>query len=439
MDRLNSVKKKLIALSLWFLNLSSKKKLLLLGLVVLLGWFLKTSVTKNQQQIQYQTAQAEKGTLVASVTVTGSVAATAGIEVSTQASGIVSEVYVKNGDYVEAGATIAKMTLDQQSLQKQTAAYASYLSAKNTFDAAGANAYSLRSGKDTTWKKFYDLATSSTYQNSDGSPRVNVRNSSAEFQSAEGDWLAAEAKYKNQQAVITQAQVAMNAAWLTYRQTQAIIASPITGTVTNLAIGNGSVIKTGSSDTNGTTSSTRIAAIKTTGSPTVSVNLTEIDVPKVEVGDRATLTFDAFPGKTFTGKVIAIDTMGSVSSGVTSYPATISIDAAPKNLYPNMSASASIITDTKDNTILVPVSAVQTQNDQSTVRILKNGKVEQKTVEIGLSNDIQIEIVSGLSEGESVITGETGASQSTGQSTSPFGGRSIGGGTVFRMGGSGQH
>src|SRR3989344_4419175 len=214
MDRLNSLKKKLIALSLWFLNLSSKKKLLLLGLVVLLGWFLKTSVTKNQQQIQYQTAQAEKGTLVASVTVTGSVAATAGIEVSTQASGIVSEVYVKNGDYVEAGATIAKMTLDQQSLQKQTAAYASYLSAKNTFDAAGANAYSLRSGKDTTWKKFYDLATRSTYQNSDGSPRVNVRNSSAEFQSAEGDWLAAEAKYKNQQAVITQAQVSMNALWL---------------------------------------------------------------------------------------------------------------------------------------------------------------------------------------------------------------------------------
>ncbi len=148
------------------------------------------------------------------------------------------------------------------------------------------------------------------------------------------------------------------------------------------------------------------------------MNLTEIDVPKVTIGDKTTVTFDALSGKTFAGKVISIDTVGTVTSGVTNYPAVIALDTANTQILPNMSATANIITATKDNVMLIPSSAVQTQNDVSAVRVMKNGKVSEVTVEIGLSSDTQTEIVSGITEGDTVVSSVT---QSTGSSTSQTG------------------
>jgi len=164
--------------------------------------------------------------------------------------------------------------------------------------------------------------------------------------------------------------------------------------------------------------------------------LTQIDTPKVKIGNKATLTFDAFPNKTFTGKVVSIDTIGSVSSGVTTYPAVIKLDTQVPEIFSNMTTSATIITQIKDNVFLVPTSAVQTQNEQSTVRVLKNNKINQVTVETGLSSSTQVEITSGLSEGDTVITSVISSSQNgqtgSSQTQSPFSG--IGGGGAFRMG-----
>ena len=419
-----------------FIQLSLKKKLLILSAILIIFWFIKPFIFSNQTKIDYQTSQVEKGTLIESVIASGSVSSINGISVVTQASGVINKIFVKNGDYVDAGKPIAKLNLDLIGRQKQSQAYSSYLSAKNNFDAANASAYSLRSAKDTAWKKFYDIATSSDFQNNDGTPREDMRNSSAEFQSAQGDWLAAEAKYKNQQAVITQNKVALNAAYLSYQQSQATIIAPMSGTISGLNIQVGDVItqsdnsSTLNSSTS-TTSSDKIATIKTEKIPTVSVNLTEIDIVKINIGNKVTITFDAFPDKTYTGKVTAIDTNGSSTSGVISYPVIISLDAAPKNLYPNMSATAAIITQTKDDIIIIPNSAVTQQNNQSTVKIMKNGNINTVDVVTGVSNDNQIEIISGISEGDIVVTGQTSSTSTTnGQTTSPF---SSG---LFRQGGN---
>ena len=144
---------------------------------------------------------------------------------------------------------------------------------------------------------------------------------------------------------------------------------------------------------------------------------------------------DAFSDKSFTGKVAAIDTNGSITSGVTTYPVTIVFDSALSTIYPNMAVSVTIITDIKDNVLLVPTASIQTSNGASTIRIRKNGQIESVNVEIGSSNDTQIEIISGVSVGEEVITGQTGAATTTSseQSTSPFGGRGFGGGGGVRI------
>jgi len=135
--------------------------------------------------------------------------------------------------------------------------------------------------------------------------------------------------------------------------------------------------------------------------------------------------------------VLIVDTNGQVASGVTTYPATIVFDTSAPNIYPNMSVNADIITNVKDNVILVPSGAIQTSNNQSTVQILKNGKPTDVTVELGDSNDTQTEIVSGVSEGDLVVTNVVTKSttQTSGSAFSIFGCRGLGGGAAARPAG----
>lgn len=402
--------------------------MLLIFLIVLLGWFaIPKLIGSKTQKTQFQTAQAEKGTLIISITASGQVSTLNNASITTKTSGVVKRLYAENGQEVKSGDPIAEIELDRTSQQQYTAALASYQSAKNTLEAAKSKQYSLQAAMFGKWDTFKTLAESSTYTNSDNTPNYTNR-ALPEFHIPEKEWLAAEADYKNQQNVITQAQTSLNSSWLSLQQSSPTIYAPISGTVTGLSLQVDSVI----------VGEEKIASIVTNTNPTVSVNLTQIDVSKVKVGNKVTVTFDAYSGKTYTGKVISVDTVGSVSSGVTSYEAVIMLDTQNPEILPNMNASASIITQTKDDVLLVPTSAVQTQNGQSFVRIMQNGTVAQVPVETGLSSDTQIEIVSGLSEGDTVITSitTTTTGQGNNQTQSPFGmfggSRNFGGGGAVR-------
>jgi len=392
-------------------------------------WRLKGS---QSQQVQYQTAKVEKGTLSIIITASGQVSQANSATVDTKASGVVRKVYVENDQQVKTGDKIAEIDLDLEGKQRASSAWGSYQSAKNTLANANISYYSMHSDLLTNWKTFMDLAQSSMYQNSDKTPNTTNRQL-PQYMSIDDLWLSVEAKYKQQENVVSQAQTSLNSTWLSYQQTSSTVYAPISGTVTGLSLQIGSVL-TAQSNTSGTATSQKIASIQTDASPVISVNLTQIDTPKVKVGNKATLTFDAFPGKTFTGKVISIDTIGSVSSGVTTYPAVIKLDTEVPEIFSNMTASANIITQIKNDVLLVPSSAVQTQNEQTTVRVMKNGQVKEVNVETGLSSTTQTEITSGLSEGETIVTsvisnGGT-TSQRSGQTQSVFGG-GLGGG-VFR-------
>src|SRR3990167_3773402 len=223
MAKTNSQSSNLVAKTKGFITGRKKLAAILILIIVILGFGLWRFLCDKGKQPQYQTANVEKGTIVSSVSASGQVISSSLVNITSSATGIVKDVFVTDGEQVASGQKILEVTLDQAGQAKNAQAYSSYLSAKNSLDSANANAYSLRSAKDTAWKKFYDLATSSQYQNSDETPREDMRNSSAEFQSAEADWLAAEAKYKNQQAVIDQTKAAQNGAWLSYQSTAANI------------------------------------------------------------------------------------------------------------------------------------------------------------------------------------------------------------------------
>ncbi len=404
-----------------FISFPPLIKLILVIVIVGLGWYGYTKISSaTSQKIQYTTETAQKGTLIVTVSASGQISAANSASVTTQTSGVVSKIFVTNGQKVKAGDSIAQVDLDLDGKQRSNQAYANYLGAKNSLDSANANYYSLQSTLFTQWNTYMLKAENSTFTNPDGSPNKDQRNLPG-FASTQDDWFAAEAKFKVQQGTILQAQTALSSAWSTYQQSSPIIYAPIPGTVTGLALQIGSVLNSQTSST-GNSTSQRIANIVTEASPQVTVQLAQTDAPKVKIGNKVTITLDAFPDKTYTGTVISIDTVGSISSNVTAYPAIIKLDSASSDIYSNMTATANIITETKDDIVLIPSAAIQSLNGETSVRVMKNGSVSSVSVEIGLSNDTETEIISGINEGDSIVTASTSTSKTTSSTTtaSPF-------------------
>lgn len=416
----------------------SKVKIIIAIIVVLaLGFFVYKNVFNKSQQVQYQTAQVATGSLIESVSASGQITSANNVSVTIQSSGVVKEVLVKNGDSVSAGETLATLTLDQASQQKQAAASASYLSAQNSLVVAQSKLNSLQAAEFTANQKLINDAVARGLLTTD--PTYIEEN---------GTWLQAEADYKNQQGTISAAQASLSSASLTLSQVSSTITAPAAGVVKGLTITPGAIVTVTSSSSNSTSTSQVLGSIYQEGPIQAQVNLSEIDSIKVSEGQKVTMTLDAFPDSTFTGKIVSINTNGVVSSGVTTYPAVISFDSGNDHIYPNMAVTAKIITKVTDNVVLVPSAAVQTDNSgASTVRVMRNNNPVAVPVTVGDSNDTQTAVTTGLNDGDTVVTGTVAATKSATGATSPFGalggarggfgGGGFGGGGAARGGGRG--
>jgi multidrug efflux pump subunit AcrA (membrane-fusion protein) len=135
------------------------------------------------------------------------------------------------------------------------------------------------------------------------------------------------------------------------------------------------------------------------------VQIDELDIPKIKMGQPVTIKVNAFPEQSYTGKVTAISNEGTSTNGVSSFDVTIQI-ASVKDLKVGMSTEASILTASKENALYVPLEAVHSRNGEKFVLIGSTdgtGESGQKVVKTGLFNEDFIEITEGLSEGENVL------------------------------------
>src|SRR5258708_147268 len=130
----------------WLFN-SKLRAGIVIVLLLLLGFAAYKTLGNKTAAPQYQTTQAQKGTLITTVTASGTITAGNTVDISTNATGIVSSVEVKNGDTVSQGDKIAEITLDLSSQQKQAAAWSSYLSSKTALDAAQSKINSLQAAE----------------------------------------------------------------------------------------------------------------------------------------------------------------------------------------------------------------------------------------------------------------------------------------------------
>lgn len=157
----------------------------------------------------------------------------------------------------------------------------------------------------------------------------------------------------------------------------------------------------------------------------LAVNVDELDILSVAVGQDAEITFDALEGQSYTGKITEISDSASVSGGVARYAVKIEL-AKDENMRAGMNASATITIESKEDIITIPLNALQEQGGKTFVYTQKDeesGQLSGETeVETGLSDGENVEITSGLSEGDTVFYHKAGGSESEDSITVPDGG-----------------
>ena len=137
----------------------------------------------------------------------------------------------------------------------------------------------------------------------------------------------------------------------------------------------------------------------------VAVQLNEVDIPKVSVGQNATIEIDAIPAKEYKGIVDAVDTIGQNVEGVVTYNVYISLSDPEPGIKPGMTARVNIVVAEKENTLTVSSSAVRPHEGGRAVQVVnpQTKELEFIPVEIGLRGNGRTEIVSGIDEHTEII------------------------------------
>jgi multidrug efflux pump subunit AcrA (membrane-fusion protein) len=470
------------------------REYVIVGFIVILviaGFFTWRALRSSSGgEITYRTQAVEKMTLTSSVSGVGNISLSSTAAVNPGVSGTVSGLEVNVGDTVKEGQLLFTVVNDQLDLDVVNAQN-SYNNAVAGVERAKLSVLQAEQSLKNLKKQKADQATSTTAtvppattttthppstDTSSTLPTTTTTSgasstsslppvSSTGFDSFdESVSLAAAAAQTSGQTTassittldidVAKAQVTSAELSLTAAETQVTSASlalqqakvnaakrqvlaPMDGVVTQVNAQDGdSLGSTGSNSNQAAASSSSSSSssypivITNTDALEVTVSLAEADIVSVKMGQKATFTFDALPDVTLTGKVTNIDNSGTVNQGVVSYNVTLVPDTTAPSVKGGMTVTANIITEVKADVLAVPIAAVKTSTSGSYVQILESGKPVDQTVEVGLSTDSYMEITSGLTEGQEVVTQTVDPNASTTTTVRGRTGGGIGGGAI---------
>lgn len=202
--------------------------------------------------------------------------------------------------------------------------------------------------------------------------------------------------------------------------------------------GNGNQSSSAASSSSSSSSGTAQIVVISTGSYVVNATVDDTEVGQIKTGDQAVITPDGSTSPVY-GTVTSVAVMATGSSSVPSYPVTIGVTGSPAGLFAGAGATVSIVVKQLTDVLTIPAAAVHYNGGQATVDQMVGGKQTSKPIQLGQSSNGQIQVLSGLSEGDQVMvaapagsTGGSGGNQRTGGAT----GRN-GGGSGGRTGGTG--
>jgi len=306
-------------------SLGMTKALAALGMTVLLGTGL-VGCKKQEQKIVYQAVPVARRTIVVSAQAAGAIQPDTTVEVKSKASGEILKLSVETGQVVKRGAPLVLVDpRNARNLLQQ---------AQADLDVAKAqleNAISQKRRADTLY------ATQSITQ-----------------QEHEQSLL----DYANAKAAVVRGQVSVDNAKIQLEDTD--VRAPIEGTIIEKDVERGTVIASATTNVSGGTTLLKMADLNL-----VQVNtlVDETDIGKVQPGQLATVTVDAYPNRTFDGTVLKIEPQATTQQNVTVFPVLIRIDNRSGLLRPGMNTEVEIHVGERENVLAVPNAALRTQRD----------------------------------------------------------------------------
>jgi RND family efflux transporter MFP subunit len=184
------------------------------------------------------------------------------------------------------------------------------------------------------------------------------------------------------------------------------ILAPFDGTITQMNLNPGDIVSAG----------TKAFRVDNMSQMLVTVQVIEIDVNNVKAGQPATITFDAIPNKTYNGKVIRADLAGTVGQNSVTFDVSVELTDADAQVRAGMAANVTIVTNKVENALLVPTTAIFTDNNgQQYVYLVQNGTLTTVPVTVGAVSDTTSQVTDdNLKEGDTIVLSFAATSSSSG-------------------------
>lgn len=369
--------------------------------------------------VAFQTVPVERGNLVASVGATGSVRARQSATLIWQTSGIIDAVNVEVGSLVSQDdilASLGKSSLNQniilaeadlvsaqKALEDLLSSDTARLEAQKTVDSAEKayeKAYNWRmklNGKIEITDYFFEFGVLKAKQYKGYASEDTIAQADKDLALAKSRLDDARRAYERLVAGPDSADVAAAKARVAAAQStlnMAYLIAPFSGTITQASPAVGDQVSTG-------TVGYRIDDLSHL---LVDVQVSEVDINSVSVGQTATLTFDAILGKEYHGKVVQVGQAGDTVQGVVSFTVTIELTDADELVKPGMTAAVNVVVEEVKDVLLIPNRAVRLVDGNRVVYVLVDNQPVQVKVQLGSSSDTESAVVSGdIKEGDLII------------------------------------
>lgn len=365
------------------------KNLAILTVIATIGvtGYIYYNQKNTAEQIHYITEPVIRASINKNVLATGSVRANKRTEVGAQVSGKIQKLYVKLGQTVKQGDLIADIDSSNQSnslstAEAQLSAYHAQLkSAQVALEVAQSNFNRLN--------KLYKASSASL----------------SELEAAKNTLASTKANVDNIKAQIKSAEISVNNAKTNLTYTQII--SPMDGVIVSVPVSEGQTV-------NSNQTSPTIVQVADLSKMLIKLEISEGDIAQVKVGQKVAFSTLAEPERVYTASIDSVDpalttltdnsyTEKSGNTEAVYYYANVSIDNTDNSLRIGMTTQAQITIDKREDVLVVPTTVIKKRGKNSYVLVLENGKSIEKPIQLGLSDTINTEVLSGLSEGDKVI------------------------------------
>jgi HlyD family secretion protein len=377
-----------------------RKWLIAGGAALVLALIVVSLVTSRESGVKIEVESVEARDLTAVVTASGTVEPQSSVSISATTSGEVVRVGVVEGQRVAQGDFL--LQLDPVNVQAGASGQAAAVRAAQA-ELASAEAQVAFARQEYERKR--RLAEGELV------PRAELESAEAELRAREADVRAARSRVQQAGASLTSAR---------HDVSRVTFTSPIDGVVTKINVEEGEVALIGTMNQPGTI----LMTVADLGVMEATIDVDETDVVDLEVGQPATVTIDAFPDTTFSGRVSEVGTSpkivatatGPDQEAATDFEVVITLDATLPAPRSGLSCSAEVRTAQRDDVLTIPIQSlvVRSVSDDATaegvtekegVFVVRDGKAVFVPVRVGITGERYFEVVNGLEAGDQVVSG----------------------------------